>query len=79
MSTKKKTKKFSLSKEENDEISRLIGLSNHYQLIIEAVDAKYREVMYDVFDRVGVDRDRWEDTTVNVNKGEIIVKYPEDK
>ena len=71
-------KKYSLTKQESDRLGNLLSVIKIQQEILDSITESYRNyVIGEVFKRVGVSPDLYENSAVNLGAGELIISEPE--
>jgi len=70
-------KKFSLTKQEIEMLTRILGIAQIQEDMLNAITQSYRFFILDkVFKRIGVDEKEFKNTVVNINTGELLIKEP---
>ena len=67
-------KTFSLSKQELNDLTKIISLASMQEDILDAIGAKYKIILTtSVFKRLGIDIKLFPRCVVNINTGELII------
>jgi hypothetical protein len=75
-----KEKKYSLTKQEANKVSRLVGLVQLLQDLLNSVEIRYQRILIDeVFERLSIDEKHLKNTNLNPNEGELTIRYPDEK